>query len=150
MEATIEFGGLPTSDPNRQAKIDEMANERAMGAREESENKKKEMELEVEKERGFPSGLYDVRATYPHRSGEMKETFPHMGLRVTLEDTREDVFANARSWTSMAGLHNFGMKFDKNIYNKYLGKVKLELVRDGKVYAGFDVLLDNSGHIVKE
>jgi len=119
--------------------------ERASYVQKVADKENQDKALKAEKERGFPSGVYSVRATYPHKSGETKEQYPTQNLRVEDQDTRENVLREMRSWTVMLGLHNFAMAYNE----QREAEVTLDLVKDGKVYATQKVLLDPSGHVVK-
>jgi hypothetical protein len=140
--ASIPKRNFPLADPKRQ---DAVFEEIAVQRKERSARQRIKHEERIalaERTRGFPAGVYSLRATYPAYRGGTKTRVWHR-FEVRPEDLREEVEKHVRSSTVMEGLHNFGMRTDHHGV-----PVTVDLMRGDEAVASFEMTVDPDGHML--
>lgn len=134
---------LPLSDAVQQGFIKEEMGKLADAERARKEQLHHQEVQRAEKERGFPAGVYTVRADFPIRSGgRYREMLAH-DFRVGETETRESVFSRAESDAYMQGLHNY--QLDVRLPRRY-AIVTLIMQRPGIPDITWEVKINISGH----
>lgn len=103
-----------------------------------------EAEAARDPEQRLPAGPYGIAISYEHRDGTRKTTKSLVHLWSA--NRRADLLQGARSDISMVGLHNFGLRREKNLPAGV--DYVLTSTEDPSVQVSSKCWVDEGGHIV--
>jgi hypothetical protein len=138
---------LPLSDQAHQNLIDEEMNAPAKAENERRKKAHEEAVAKAERERGFPSGSYEISADFPIHGGRTHHLVMLSSFPVKELDTYNDVWKRAQDQAVGQGLHNYSLTY---LEDKGYAVVTVNLRRPGLPDIAFEFKIDPTGHVPRE